>query len=318
MRIGVVIPAHNAAPWIGGAIASVLAQAHRAFRLTVVDDGSTDATPEIAAGFGDARLRLIRQDQRGVSSARNRGAAALDADAYLFLDADDWLQQDALARLSAALVADSQAVAAAGPCALVGAGPCAVLRPPGGELLPGLLERNLFANCGHVLVRASALRETGGFRETLRYGEDWEFLIRLALRGRFACLHRRAPVLFVRRRGSGAYLRQATDPAAFAPCMEAIFGNPALAARFGAKLAALRARAEAENHWITGRALMTLGRSAEARAWLRRSLRAKPSAARACLLLAAHAPTLARRYFMGENAVGNSNVACISTSIAPP
>ena len=69
-----------------------------------------------------------------------------------------------------------------------------------------------------------------------------------------------APVLFVRQHAGGAYRRLATDPAAFAPCMAAIFANPALVARFGSpRLAAIRRRTEAENHWIIGRELIRHG-----------------------------------------------------------
>ena len=73
------------------------------------------------------------------------------------------------------------------------------------------------------------------------------------------------PSLFVRQRASGAYLRMATDQISFRPCMDAIFGNPALVARFGAaRLAAIRRRAEAENCWIIGRELVRHGRAARA------------------------------------------------------
>jgi hypothetical protein len=77
MRIGIVVPAYNAAPWIGGAVASVIAQTHRDWMLVVVDDGSTDGTAGIVEGFADARVRLVRQANSGVSAARNCGVAEL-------------------------------------------------------------------------------------------------------------------------------------------------------------------------------------------------------------------------------------------------
>jgi hypothetical protein len=73
VHIGVVIPAFNAASWIGDAMVSVLAQTHRDWSLVVVDDGSTDGTSAVAAGFADRRIALIRQPNAGVSAARNRG-----------------------------------------------------------------------------------------------------------------------------------------------------------------------------------------------------------------------------------------------------
>ena len=75
MRIGIVTPAYNAAPWIGDAIASVIAQTHDDWAMVVVDDGSTDATADVVARVADPRMRLIRQPNAGVSAARNRGMA---------------------------------------------------------------------------------------------------------------------------------------------------------------------------------------------------------------------------------------------------
>lgn len=297
MRIAVIIPAHDAAPWIADAVGSVIGQTYRAWSLVVVDDGSTDATASVVRPFlADSRVALLRQDRAGVSIARNRGmAASADADALLFLDADDWLAADALARLSAALAGAPAAVAASGPAGFVspdatpGTPAARRLRGVSGDLVTALLERNLFANAGQVLIRADAARADGGFRPRLAYGEDWEFMIRAALRGPFVRAASAAPVVFVRRRLDGAYLCQATQAAAFADCMSAVFGNPALRARLGAdRLDRLRARAERENDWVIGRALLAHGRRAEGCAALRRSLAAKPSLKRAALTLALH------------------------------
>ena len=206
----------------------------------------------------------------------------------MFLDADDWLAADALSRLAATLAASPAAVAANG--AYTFAHTRRVRRPPSGDILPRLLVRNLFANGGHVLIRADAV---GSFRTDIVYGEDWEFWVRLALQGRFAAASG-PPVLFVRQHEGGAYRRLAADPASFAPCMGAIFGNPALLARFGApRLAAIRRRTEAENAWIIGRERIRHG--GDGRAWLLSSFRAAPSARRAALLVAGAAASRSLR-----------------------
>ncbi len=288
VHIGVVIPAFNAASWIGDAMVSVLAQTHRDWSLVVVDDGSTDGTGDVAAGFDDRRIALIRQSNAGVSAARNRGISELmdGSAAILFLDADDWLAPDALARLAATLDASPQATAAVGPFTV--APSRIVRRPRSGDLLQCLLVCNLFANGGHLLLRSEAVRMAGGFVTGIAYGEDWEFWIRIALQGRFAATPGRAPVLFVRQHPGSACHRLAFDPAAYTPCMDAIFGNPALLARFGPeRLDAMRRRTEAENQWITGRELIRHGRADEGRAWLRRSVLAHPIARRVALLAAA-------------------------------
>lgn len=291
MRIGIVVPAFDAAPWIGDAIASVIAQSHRDWVLVVVDDGSTDATASVAAGFADPRIDLVRQVNAGVSAARNRGVAALfggerGVEALLFLDADDWLAPDALSRLITALDGAPEAVAAAGAYRF--AHTTRVRAAPSRDILERLLVRNLFANGGHLLIRATVVRAMGGFRTDIAYGEDWEFWIRLALQGGFVAVMGKSPVLCVRQHAGGAYQRCAADPSAFGPCMDAIFGNPALQARFDAgRLAAIHRRAEAENAWIIGREMIRHDKAAEGRAWLRRSVRGSPSAKRVALLAAA-------------------------------
>jgi glycosyltransferase involved in cell wall biosynthesis len=300
VRIGIVIPAYNAAQWITDAMGSVLGQSHQDWRLVVVDDGSTDGTSDVVASFADPRITVIRQTNAGVSTARNRGANAIrrasplplrEGDrgrGFLFLDADDRLTPDALSRLVAALDHSPVAIASVGAYTTAHT---RSHRPRSGDLLPRLLIRNLFANGGHVLIRAEALRAAGPFRTDIAYGEDWEFWIRLALQGPFAAAIGTAPVLHVHQHDSGAYRRLAADPASFTPCMDAIFGNPALLARLGAAhLAAMRHRAEAENAWIIGRELIRHGHASDGRIWLRQSVRAAPSLKRAALLVASRFP----------------------------
>jgi glycosyltransferase involved in cell wall biosynthesis len=290
VRIAVVTPAHNVAAYIGATIASVIAQSHPDWAMLVVDDGSTDRTAEIVAGFADPRVRLLRQTNQGASAARNRGTAEADGEAVLFLDGDDVLAPDALARLVRALRAAPDAIAAYGAYAFMTedgarvtarrAGPF-----PSGDILPVLLERNLFANGGHLLIRRDAVAAVAGFAAGIAYGEDWEYWVRIALLGGFAVVPGGDPLLLVRQRGTGAYLRMASDPAAFGPCMAAIFGNPALAERFSpVRLGGIRRRTEAENAWIVGRELIRHGRVGEGRGWLLRSFAAKPSLRRAVLL----------------------------------
>jgi glycosyltransferase involved in cell wall biosynthesis len=306
VRIGVVIPAFNAERWIGDAIASVLAQTQRGWSLVVVDDGSSDGTGEVVARFGDPRIRMIRQTNAGASAARNTGMAALAGCALLFLDADDRLAPDALARLAATLEAAPHAVAAAGGCWFVGTG--FALTSPSGDLLDRLLVRNLFANGGHLLLRDEAVRAAGSFLPGIAYGEDWEFWIRIALQGPFAAVTGGSPVLFVRQHDDGAYRRLASDPAAFAPCMDAIFNNPALRVRLGAaRLIAIRKRTEAENAWVIGRELIRHGRQRPGTAWLWRSFRRAPSAKRAALLAIS---VLRIGPFARYAGAGRDNLAC--------
>ncbi len=93
ITVSVVIPAYNAAKYIGRAIDSVLAQTRPADEIIVVDDGSTDNTADVAHGYGD-KIRFIRQENAGASVARNTGIEAATSEWIAFLDADDeWLPQ---------------------------------------------------------------------------------------------------------------------------------------------------------------------------------------------------------------------------------
>lgn len=92
-RFSVIIPAFNAAATLSCAIESVRAQSWPAHEIIVVDDGSRDATAEVARQYGDG-VRLLQQPNSGVSVARNAGAAAATGDWLAFLDADDWYAAD--------------------------------------------------------------------------------------------------------------------------------------------------------------------------------------------------------------------------------
>jgi len=91
--VSVIIPTYNRSAWLKGAIDSVLAQTFSDFELLVVDDGSTDDTRQLVAGYGD-RVGYIHQPNRGPSAARNLGIKNARAEWICFLDSDDrWLKR---------------------------------------------------------------------------------------------------------------------------------------------------------------------------------------------------------------------------------
>jgi glycosyltransferase involved in cell wall biosynthesis len=299
LHVAVIIPAFNVAGFLPTAIQSVLEQTHSDWSLVIVDDGSTDATGAVGARFQDKRIRLIRQSNFGVSAARNAGIAAALAgraglsliggspDALMFLDGDDWLAPIALSLLAETLDNAPWAAAAAGRYARVDSHAVARLSPAPeqGCLLERLLTRNLFANGGHLLIRREAIEAAGEFRSDLVYGEDWEYWTRLAAQGEFVSVPSRSPLLFVRERLAGAYLSRATDPGAYRPALQAIYGNPGLAKRVGRiRMATLERRAEAEMAWTVGRELVRHGRQREGLRWLGRSFRKAPSLNRLMLM----------------------------------
>ena len=100
----VIIPAYNAQAYLRECLESVLAQSFSDWEAIIVNDGSTDSTREIAAGFTvrDSRFRLVSTPNGGLSSARNTGIAEARGQWFTYLDSDDILYPDALARLMAA------------------------------------------------------------------------------------------------------------------------------------------------------------------------------------------------------------------------
>lgn len=92
--VSVIIPCYNGARFLAEAIESVLVQIYPAFEIIVVDDGSTDDTAKVAARYSG--VRYIRQENQGLSAARNHGAQESHSHYLVFLDHDDRLLPDAL------------------------------------------------------------------------------------------------------------------------------------------------------------------------------------------------------------------------------
>src|SRR5829696_4550567 len=97
-KVSVVIPCYNQAHFMGEAIESVLTQSYQDLEVIVVDDGSKDTTAEVGSAYAteDRRVRLIRQPNKGLAGARNRGLSEACGEYVVFLDSDDRLLVEAL------------------------------------------------------------------------------------------------------------------------------------------------------------------------------------------------------------------------------
>ncbi len=190
--VSVVIPTYNRADLLQAALDSVLAQTVPVHEIVVVDDGSTDHTPDVvhalqAAGAPIIYLPLPHLNQRG--AARNQGAAASSAPLIAFLDSDDlWLPR----RLERQLAAWARAPGAGfafcnvqrfDEKGLIGPQPCL---PPAadynGAILAGILLEPL-AISSTLLVRRALFEQVGGFAP-VRANEDYELTLRLAATSR--------------------------------------------------------------------------------------------------------------------------------------
>jgi len=107
MVVSIVIPAYNQGRFLAQAIQSALDQSHQSIQVVVVDDGSTDDTPDVLSRFAaDQRVSVIRQANGGLPAARNRGLNAATGEFVCFLDSDDYLERTHIERLAARLADD--------------------------------------------------------------------------------------------------------------------------------------------------------------------------------------------------------------------
>jgi len=189
--VSAIIPAYNAAGFLREAIESVLAQRHGSVECIVVDDGSTDGTAAVVDDFGSS-VRLIRQDNRGVAAARNRGAAASRASLLAFLDADDRWDPDRLRRGVEALHADpaAEAVLCATRVMDTHMRPLGVIiQQPDVTVEDALMCRtSLVSVSSNLLIRREAFEALGGFDERLSTSADWALNLQLIARGTLVAL----------------------------------------------------------------------------------------------------------------------------------
>lgn len=190
-EVSVVIPAYNAQAYLGSALDSVFAQTFRDFEVVVVDDGSTDGTPRVAAAYGDT-LQYFRQANAGVACARNRGIEASGARYIAFLDADDTWLPEKLERQLSHLARSPQHQACYSAHAVVAEDmrPLRLSRSRrSASLLEDLILRgNVIGSVCTVLCERSLFDEVGGFDTALSQCADWDMWIRLATRTDFLYL----------------------------------------------------------------------------------------------------------------------------------
>ena len=104
-QVSIIIPVFNGEIYLPACLDSILTQSFRDFRVYLIDDGSTDKTPEICRAYSaqDGRIRYLRQENRGVSAARNVGLLQANGEFLTFCDADDFWETDHLQTLVQAI-----------------------------------------------------------------------------------------------------------------------------------------------------------------------------------------------------------------------
>ena len=233
-RVSIVIPAYNAAATLPETLASCLAQTYGDIEVIVVDDGSSDATAQAAAAMG-ARVNVITKPNGGVGSARNVGLEASSGEFIAWMDADDVMQPWRIATQVKALRENEDLALVCGNFSAFRSGEAdfdqshgssyyrqvrlsggieklydgtrTFHSPPGAppaRLLVGRLSERLvrgnFVHPPTVLMRRSAGLEAKGLDEQLRYGTEYDMLLRMSRTNTFG--HLDIPVIRYRRSDS--------------------------------------------------------------------------------------------------------------------
>lgn len=191
--ISVVMPLRDAAATLPACLASVARQSWADYELLAIDDGSTDASPELvaAAARADGRIRLLRPGRVGLVAALNLGLAEARAPLVARMDADDLMHPDRLglqrdhldANPELALVASRVALF---PRRLVRAGYAEYLRWQNGVLSPQEVAANIYVEApfAHpsVMLRRDAVLAFGGYHDG-PFPEDYELWLRMHAAG---------------------------------------------------------------------------------------------------------------------------------------
>jgi glycosyltransferase involved in cell wall biosynthesis len=269
--VAVVIPAYNASQLVGEAIQSALTQGPAVAEIVVVDDGSQDGTSDVVRAITDPRVRLIAQSNAGPAAARNRGWRASQSPWVAFVDADDALAPGAVNALLGAAKGRQRIPYGSeeifGPTFAAGACHRADLASHSGSLLKDIAI-NYRGTIFSALFPRACLEAINGFDESVTYGEDFDFALRLAKQ--FEFVHVPIPVYRARMHDSNRHRHfPASALAAYVTTVERVL--PASQAP-----ALVRRRARAHWLWTLAGALRADGQQTEARATYWRSICAWP------------------------------------------
>ena len=182
--VSVIVPSYNMAHFLPQAVQSALAQSYPSLEVLIVDDGSTDDTPQVVRQWqGDARVRVHRQANGGLSDARNQGIARTRGPFIALLDADDTWTRDKLAQQMRLFAGRADVGVVYSNFELMDREGNALARGPmrmhRGWVSGALLIEN-FVPASSAVVRRECFARHGGFDTRLRTGEDYDRWLRLS------------------------------------------------------------------------------------------------------------------------------------------
>lgn len=188
--VSIIIPCHNAAPWLEATLRSAVAQNWPETEIIVVDDGSTDGSQAIARGFESRGVRILTQPNRGAAAARNAGLAAARGDFIQFLDADDLIDPGKIAWQMERLAQEPEGTAAMGAWGRFKRDPAeASFRPEPpcrdwddpADFLRLLYRDHRMMHPACWLLPRELVRRAGPWDESLSLNDDGEYFCRAAL-----------------------------------------------------------------------------------------------------------------------------------------
>ena len=191
--VTVVMPTYERAALLPRAVHSVLGQTMPDLELVVVDDGSTDGTPEVLASCADPRLRVLRTEHLGVSAARNAALALAQGELVAYLDTDNlWSPQ--FLEVMVEELRDSDVAAYCGRHLFLMDGPLedarvVARRTHSPAYNPAALLRGNSIDLNVLVHRRALVAEVGGFDEELGRLVDWDLVARIVLRHPFGVRH---------------------------------------------------------------------------------------------------------------------------------
>jgi glycosyltransferase involved in cell wall biosynthesis len=181
------MPVFNGAAYLGKAIDSILAQDFKDFEFVIVDDGSTDASPEVLKKYAaeDARIRIISRPNTGIVGALNDGVNAARAPLVARMDADDVCIPSRLRKQVEHMERHPRCVAVGSRILLIDADGWPICEMCQERTHSEIDEVNLRAggaamNHPSVMFRREVVRAVGGYRQDLIYAEDLDLWLRLA------------------------------------------------------------------------------------------------------------------------------------------
>lgn len=193
-NVDVIIPIYNAASTLEEAVGSIQKQSYSAIRIVLVDDGSTDETPNLLAKIAaaDSRVIVLRQENSGIVDALNQGWKACDAPLIARHDADDIAAPDRLAKQVAFLEKNPDVIAVSGAFRHIdSAGETTgkiVLLPPLSDANPKWVPaREPYLLHPFLMLRRAALEAVGGYRYVF-HAEDADLYWRLQEQGKLVNL----------------------------------------------------------------------------------------------------------------------------------